>query len=150
MAQRGARLVEPVDLDHHAVDLIGRVVPVLAVVGHVLAHAVQVGHDLVQAADRQAPLAQPLVPARLRVGRALEMPLFPWPGGCAADAGTYCVEVAAAVPGNSGRSRLSANPSLFGHHRTNMYCPGKYTPESTYRLEYAILVRSPLVPNSIL
>src|SRR6516162_7880427 len=43
------------------------VLPVLAVVADVGAHAVQVGHDLDQVADRQAPPAQPVVPARLGI-----------------------------------------------------------------------------------
>ena len=41
--------------------------PVLAVVGDVLAHAIEVGHDLVELADRQAPLPHLVVPARLAV-----------------------------------------------------------------------------------
>src|SRR5208283_3132129 len=67
-----------VHLHHHAVDLVRRVVPVLGVVIDVLADPGHVGHDLVQAADRQAPAAQPLVPAGLRVGRALQVPFLPW------------------------------------------------------------------------
>jgi hypothetical protein len=50
--------------------------PVLGVVGDVLADPGHVRHDPVQAADRRAPAAQPLVPARLRVRRPLEVPLL--------------------------------------------------------------------------
>ena len=56
---------EPVELDDHAVDLVRRVVPVLAVVLDVLPDAVQVLSDLEQVTDRQPPAAQPLVPARV-------------------------------------------------------------------------------------
>src|SRR6202035_4908522 len=67
-----------VDLHHHAVDLVRRVVPVLGVVRDVLPDPGQVRDDLIEIADRQAPAAQPLVPAGLRVGRAFQVPFLAW------------------------------------------------------------------------
>ncbi len=63
--------VQPVQLDHHAVDLVRRIVPVLGVEADVLVHRGQVRHDLDPVAGRQAPCAQAVVPAGLGLGRAL-------------------------------------------------------------------------------
>src|SRR6516165_9136966 len=78
-----ALLVQPVDLDHDAVDLVRRIVPVLAVIGDIRAHVVQIVDDLDQVTDRQAPLAKPLIPARLGVRRARGrgLPGLGHPGG---------------------------------------------------------------------
>ena len=59
---------------------------VFGVEGDVLADAVHVRDDLVQVADRQAPLAEPLVPAGLGVGRAFEVAFLAGAGCLAGDA----------------------------------------------------------------
>ena len=75
--------VDRVDLHDHAVDVVRRLVPVpgVGVVVDVALDLGQLGHDLVFVADRQAPAAQPLVPARLRIRRPFEVPLVARPGG---------------------------------------------------------------------
>src|SRR5213078_3609952 len=82
-----------VDLHHDAVDLVGRalgIVPVLAVVGNVLADPVHVRDDRVEVAHRQTPPAQPLVPAGLGVGRTFEVAFLARAGRLSADARVVC------------------------------------------------------------
>src|SRR5208283_2811268 len=106
-----ALLRDLVHLHHHAVDFVRRVVPVLGVVGDVLADPGHVGYDLVQVADRQAPAAQPLVPARLRVRRPFEVPLVAGAGGGAADAGFAGGASLAGFAGGAGGVRRTLDPA---------------------------------------
>ena len=75
-AHRALRL-DRVDLDHHAVDLVRRLVPVawVGVVVDIGLDVGEVGDDLVLVADRQSPRAKTLVPAGLRVRRPFEVPV---------------------------------------------------------------------------
>jgi hypothetical protein len=75
-----------VHLDHDAVDLVRRIVPVLPVVGDVRADPVHVRHHFVQRADGQAPLPQPLIPARLGIRCAFQVAFLTGPRHFTADA----------------------------------------------------------------
>ena len=109
--RRPRRRAEPalqrdlVDLDHHAVDLVLDVVPVLAVVVDVLLHAGQVVDDPVPVADRQPPAAQRVVRPRT-AGPARSPSRAPTPcttirsGRLAVTRGSFCrSEPAAALRG---------------------------------------------------
>src|SRR5206468_15445 len=77
-----------------AVDLVRGIVPVLGVVGDVLPDPVHVRDDLVLVTDRQAPAAEPLVPAGLGVRCAFQVPFLARAGRRTGDA-----RVAAALVG---------------------------------------------------